>query len=206
MRRFLRDNGLSITLGLLFLASLAGMILAGWHQDMDEALRNGAALPTLGDYIASAGFISALFENWESEFLQMGVYVVLTAMLFQRGSAESRDPDDPGRGNDQPGPGIGGWLYAHSLGLALGALFILSFVLHLLGSWRDFLEEAMREGEAPQTMWQYLGSSRMWFESMQNWQSEFLSTGVLVLLSIILRQVGSPESKPVQAPDAQTGG
>ena len=105
MRRFLRDNGLSITLGLLFLASLAGMILAGWHQDMHEALRNGAALPTLGGYIASAGFISALFENWESEFLQMSVYVVLTAMLFQRGSAESRDPDSPGRDDDDRAPG-----------------------------------------------------------------------------------------------------
>ena len=100
--------------------------------------------PTLLQYIGSGAFVSALFENWESEFLQMGVYVVLTAMLFQRGSAESRDPDNPDRDNDDIDPGILGWLYGHSLGLTLVALFIASFLLHAWGSWRKAAEEAMR--------------------------------------------------------------
>lgn len=206
MRRFLRDNGLTITLAAMFLASLGGMMLSGWHDAVDRALQDGTTPPaSLAAYVGSAAFASALFENWESEFLQMGVYVVLTAMLFQRGSAESRDPDDPGREDDEQGPGLAGWLYAHSLGLALGALFVLSFVLHLLGSWRDAVSEAADKGLATPTLWQHLGSARMWFESMQNWQSEFLATGLLVVLSIFLRQLGSPESKPVQAADDDTG-
>lgn len=206
MRRFLRDNGLTIALALMFLGSLGGMMLSGWHDAVDRALQDGTTAPaTLGAYVRSAAFMSALFENWESEFLQMAVYVVLTAMLFQRGSSESRDPDDPGRDNDEPGPGIGGWLYAHSLGLTLAVLFVLSFVLHLLGSWRDAVSEATDKGLSVPTLWDHLQSAQMWFESMQNWQSEFLATGLLVVLSIFLRQVGSPESKPVQAANGDTG-
>jgi hypothetical protein len=163
--------------------------------------------------------MSAVFENWESEFLQMLAYVVLTAFLFQRGSSESKDPDkeepvdeDPSRKKRNkmaPWPvragGIWSVLYSYSLGIALAVLFILSFMLHWLNSAAAAGDEASLHGEAPPTLADHFFSAQLWFESFQNWQSEFLSTAVIVVLSIVLRYRGSPESKPVAAPHAKTG-
>lgn len=205
MRHPMRDFGLTLALTALFALSLGGMIWSGWLAAGEDARMHAQFAPSLAGYLVSGEFVSALFENWESEFLQMGVYVVLTAMLFQRGSAESRDPDKPDRENDDADPGLLGWLYAHSLGLSLAALFVASFLLHAVGSWRKAAETAVRHGQHPHTLLAHFTNADLWFESMQNWQSEFLSTGMLVVLSIYLRQRGSPESKPVRAPHAQTG-
>lgn len=213
MRRFLRDNGLTLALLLMFAASLLGMWLAGaGHHDEDLA-RHGRPPAGLLAYASSGAFISAVFENWESEFLQMATYVVLTAMLFQRGSAESKDPDEAEElvpvTPDTPWPvrkgGIWLALYEHSLGIALTLLFLLSFVLHWLGSWRAANQEAELHGERLKSPFEILGGASFWFESFQNWQSEFLSMAVLIMLSIVLRQRHSPESKTVEAPHAQTG-
>jgi hypothetical protein len=207
--KWLRDNGLTIALLALFALSLAGQAWSGWLSAAEEMPGHGAAAPTLMAYLGSAEFLSALFENWESEFLQMAVYVVLTAHLFQRGSAESRDPDktQPERPNDEPAPkgAWGAWLYAHSLGLALAALFLASFVLHWIYSAEHAAADARLHGEAPTTLVQHLGDAQFWFESFQNWQSEFLSVAVIVVLSIFLREQGSPESKAVGAANSETG-
>lgn len=216
--RWLRDNGLTIVLLLLFLASIVGQWIAGWHVAMEEAMRHGGSVPSLGAYTVSSEFLSAVFENWESEFLQMSAYVMLTAVLFQRGSAESKDPDAQPRDADlavqasQPAaPAVLRWgriwraLYARSLGIALGSLFFLSFVIHWTQSAKVAAEEAIEHGIEPLSTLAYLGDAQLWFESFQNWQSEFLSTAVLVVLSIFLRQRESPESKPVAAPHSQTG-
>ncbi len=217
--RFLRDNGLTTALFGIFLLTLGGMAWAGWLTQREELARHGAPAIDLASYILSADFLSALFENWESEFLQMAAYVIMTAMLFQRGSAESKDPDesnpedaDPAAERskkDAPWPVRAGglWLalYSYSLGIALGALFLLSFLVHWLQSAAAANEEAARHGEAAQTAFEYLLDPQLWFESFQNWQSEFLSTAVLVVLSIVLRFRGSPESKPVAAPHSATG-
>jgi hypothetical protein len=209
MRSFWRDNGLTITLMLLFLASAIGMALTGRASQNEELARHGQAGLALGEYLASGGFLSALFENWESEFLQMSAYVVLTAVLFQRGSAESRDPDDPERADDEaPSRArrpVAGWLYEHSLGLALAALFLASFGLHCWFSMIAANKEALRHGADVKAFSGHLLDAQFWFESFQNWQSEFLSTAVLVVLSIFLRHKGSPESKPVGAADSDTG-
>lgn len=212
-RLTLRDNSLTIVLMVLFIASVAGMAWTGWHADNDERVGHGATAALFLDYLASGSFMSALFENWESEFLQMAAYVVLTAMLVQRGSAESRDPDD--NDNEAPlGPDSpwaarqGGWLralYERSLGIALILLFMISFVFHFWGSLRAANAEALLHGRPVQEAVAYLLDSKFWFESFQNWQSEFLSTAVIVVLSVFLRQKGSPESKPVNAPHAATG-
>lgn len=209
----LRDNSLTIVLMALFLASVAGMAWTGWHAHNDERVAHGATAALLLDYLASGSFVSALFENWESEFLQMAAYVVLTAMLVQRGSAESRDPD--GHDDEAPlGPNSpwaarqGGWLrslYERSLGIALILLFLMSFVFHFWGSLRTANAEALLHGRPVQDAAAYLLDSKFWFESFQNWQSEFLSTAMIVVLSIFLRQKGSPESKPVNAPHSATG-
>jgi hypothetical protein len=133
-------------------------------------------------------------------------------MLFQRGSAESRDPDEPKVGPRprpkrlSPAARTAAWLYAYSLGLVLAILFVLSFVGHLVASAEAANAEAALHGGETGGLWAHLGEPRFWFESMQNWQSEFLSTAVLVVLSIFLRFHDSPESKEVEATDAETGG
>jgi hypothetical protein len=209
--RFLRDNGLTLALTAAFLISLAGMTLAGWADENAELAQHSQPAIGFASYIVSGSFLSALFENWESEFLQMAAYVIFTAYLFQRGSAESNDPDDPERERDELPKSwrdrapLLGWLYAHSLGIALALLFILSFVAHWLSSLSAANQEASAHGGPYLGALQYLADPRFWFESFQNWQSEFLSTAVLVVLSIFLRFKGSPESKPVAAPHSETG-
>ncbi|MDH2135204.1 hypothetical protein N5J77_29180 [Sphingobium yanoikuyae] len=214
----LRNNGLTIVLLLLFGASIIGQWIAGWHVQVEDAQRHGEQVLSLSAYSLSPEFLSSVFENWESEFLQMSAYVVLTAFLIQRGSAESKDPDSPPRDVDldlqaskpgaprilQSGP-IWRAIYARSLGLTLAALFLISFVMHWTQSAKVAAQEAIAHGEKPLGTLAYLGDAQLWFESFQNWQSEFLSTAVLVLLSIFLRQRESPESKGVAAPHSQTG-
>ena len=209
--RFLKDNGLTLALMSAFALSLGAMLFAGWSSNNEDLAQHQAPLMSLWQYAGSGEFISAVFENWESEFLQMSVYVVLTAYLFQRGSAESRDPDAGERPGDTKADmpyrsrPLLSFLYAHSLGIVLAVLFIASFILHWLGSVAAANEEAGLHGGEIKTAFAYLFDPRLWFESMQNWQSEFLSTAVLVVLSIFLRYRGSPESKPVAAPNSETG-
>jgi len=217
MRRF-KDNGLTLVLLLLFAGSIVGQWLTGWHVALEDAVRHGQPGMALAAYTVSAEFLSSVFENWESEFLQMSAYVVLTAMLVQRGSSESKDPDGPPRDADlavqamKPGAPpilrkgrILRELYARSLGIILFLLFLLSFVIHWTQSARAAAAEAKEHGEAALSTIAYLGDPQLWFESFQNWQSEFLSTAMLVVLSIFLRQRESPESKPVAAPHSHTG-
>lgn len=215
MAKFLKNNGLTLVLMAMFAASLVGQWLTGWRVAVEDLHRHGE--PPIGPwaFLADPMFVSTVFENWESEFLQMAVYVVLTAILVQRGSSESKDPDAPERDHlpsrKQQAPrlarvgGLPGWLYSHSLGLALGLLFAASFILHWTFSAQAAAQEAAEHGEAAKTILAYLAEPQLWFESFQNWQSEFLSTAALVVLSIWLRQKSSPESKPVAAPDSQTG-
>ncbi|HWK65856.1 MAG TPA: DUF6766 family protein [Rhizobiaceae bacterium] len=211
LARRLRDNGLTIALSAAFAFSIVAMALTGWSARNEELFRHGSSQMGLLTYLGSGEFLSAVFENWESEFLQMAAYVALTAFLFQRGSSESRDPDiDHGTTplpslKRSPGHAIARFLYAYSLGIVLALLFAASFVLHLIGSLKAANEEASLHGGEIQDLASYLWDPGFWFESFQNWQSEFLSTAVLVVLSIFLRFRGSPESKPVEAPHSQTG-
>ena len=218
MPAFFRNNGLTLVLMLLFAASILGQWLTGWSFHNEELRRHGEQALSLGQFTTDPLFVSTVFENWESEFLQMSAYVLLTCWLFQKGSAESADPDDPPRDSNlaaqarkagapailRVGPAAR-WVYANSLGLALLLLFLASFLLHWMGSSAEAASEALSHGERPLTTMEYLWDPQLWFESFQNWQSEFLSTAVLVVLSIFLRQRESPEFKAVAAPHAQTG-
>ncbi|MFN2507836.1 MAG: DUF6766 family protein [Chthoniobacterales bacterium] len=219
MRRILRENGLSILLGLFFLSSIFGQIFFG-HQESNED-RQQHGLPPLGfvAYLGSSHFVEVTMENWESEFLQMGVYVFLTAFLYQKGSAESKslsEPEpvdrDPRRFKNKmhaPWPvRRGGFvlkLYENSLSLAFLLLFLIAFLLHAAGGRGQYNQEQLVHGQPAVTFLGYLATSRFWFESFQNWQSEFLAIGCMVVFSIFLRQRGSPESKPVDSPHFQTG-
>lgn len=196
---------------------MVGQIAAGYHHHNEERLKERQHAIELSEYLVSGHFIQATFENWESEFLQMALFVVLTVSLRQKGSSESKSCEakeevdrapDPNR-KDAPWPiKKGGWistLYQRSLSIALFFLFFVSFGLHVHGSLKDENEQRMAQGLAAENLSDYLGQSRFWFESFQNWQSEFLSVFAIVVLSIYLRQKGSPQSKPVDAPDSQTG-
>ena len=220
MRRFFRNNGLTVVMLALFLFALAGQIATGRHEYNDDQTEHGQPAVGLGEYLTTGHFVEATFENWESEFLQMACYVLLTVFLFQKGSSESKDPDkdaeevdrDPRLARDKadaPGPvrrgGLALKLYENSLFLAFALLFLLTFALHAAGGHIEYSEEQQAHGRPEVSLFGYLASSRFWFESFQNWQSEFLSVAAIVLLSIWLRQRGSPESKPVDAPHSETG-
>ena len=214
-----KKNGLSIVLLTLFIVSLAGQIAAGWLAYNQEQAEHGQPQVTLTAYFSSGHLWEALGENWESEFLQMAAFVLLTTFLYQEGSAESKRPNvvedvdlDPRRFRDQPdAPGPvrrGGWrlvLYEHSLGLTFAGLFFLSVAIHGIGGLAHHNEENQAHGQPVITLGEYVTSSTFWFESFQNWQSEFLSLAGMVIGTIWLRQRGSGESKPVHAAHAETG-
>jgi hypothetical protein len=216
---FWRRNSLSLVALAAFLALLVGMVLTGHNQFNADQSSHGEAQLSLWAYLGEGHIWEALFENWESEFLQMGAYVFLTVYLVQRGSAESKDPDgaqasdedprDAPPGRNQPWPvrrgGIVLTLYENSLAIAFLLLFIGSFVGHALGGVDEYNAELASHGEATVSTWGYVTSSQFWFESFQNWQSEFLAVLTIVVLTIFLRQRGSPESKPVAAPHSKTG-
>lgn len=213
----LRNNGLSIVFFILFIVSIIGQAVTGLKQHNEEMLKEGGEPIEMGQYLTSGHFLQSTFENWESEFLQMALFVILTISLYQKGSSESKDPDGEEEVDKEPDPKKKGapWpvkagglvlsLYKHSLSYVLTLLFILSFLLHWYGSLKDYNEEQLLQGKPVESAAEYLTNSRLWFESFQNWQSEFLSIFAMVVLSIFLREKGSPQSKPVDAADSETG-
>ncbi len=221
MKRFFRENSLSIVwLGLFFAAFLVGQTVSGLFEYNKDQKDHGRPELHYIEYLKTPHFLEATMENWESEFLQMFLFVVLTAFLHQKGSAESkkldgdedvdRNPEESAHKPDAPWPvrrgGIVLKIYQSSLSLAFLFLFLLCFFLHAVGGAKDYNEEQADHNQPEGvSTWQYFGTSRFWFESFQNWQSEFLAVGSMVLLSIWLRQKGSPQSKPVDAPHRQTG-
>jgi len=220
IRRFIRENGLSLALFGIFLLSIVGQAWTGLVEYNEQRVEHGLPTAQPDSYLTSGHFIEAVFENWESEFLQMAAYVLLTVWLRQKGSSESKKLDgdeavdaDPRVNRSTPNAPwpvrVGGLvlrLYENSLAIALLSLFVLSFTLHAVGGAMEYNEDQHAHGEAAQvTALEYAATPRFWFESFQNWQSEFLSLGVMVVLSIFLRQRGSPESKPVAAAHSDTG-
>ncbi len=220
MRRLLRENGLSIVLASLFLVFLIGQSVAGHREYNSEQREHGESSLGYGAYLRSSHFWEATAENWESEFLQIFSYVFLTALLFQKGSAESKKPDEPEPVDrdpraaksraDAPWPvrrgGMVLSLYEHSLSLAFLLMFLTSIAMHAVAGSAVYNEELAAHGAPTQlSVLQYASTSRFWFESFQNWQSEYLAIAAVVVLSIFLRQRGSPESKPVDSPHSETG-
>ncbi|MGN7758505.1 DUF6766 family protein [Chryseobacterium sp. 22532] len=214
-KSFFYRNSLSIVLLSLMLLSLVGQFFMGWKTLNKDLAEEGSSMLSLGAYVRSGHFIQATFENWESEFLQMMLYVVLTVSLRQKGSSESKSLEEkedvdrePKVHANAPWPvkkgGIWLSIYKHSLSLAFAILFILSLAMHFYGSMKEFNEEQVIKKEPTVTAVQYISGSRFWFESFQNWQSEFLAVASLVILSIWLREKGSPESKPVDMAHDET--
>jgi hypothetical protein len=219
LARALRESALSLVLFFFFIASVVGQIGFGLDAYNEERLARGASSISLLTYLTTGHFVEALFENWESEFLQMGIFVWLSARLAQKGSAESKPLSGPARSEEDPRlhrhePGApwpvcrGGWVlwfYERSLAIAFGALFAGSLIFHAVGGHLLENEERLAQGLSPQSLFDFASSSQFWFESFQNWQSEFLSVLAIVTFTIFLRQRGSPQSKPVAASHSATG-
>ncbi|GAP56489.1 conserved hypothetical protein [Arthrobacter sp. Hiyo6] len=219
MRTWAREHGLLLANIGLFLVFYGGMILSGAANYSADQLSHGQAPVTVFEYLTTGDFVEATFENWESEFLQMGMYVILTVFLFQKGSSESKPMDRESPQDQDPRHAKvkattpwpvrrGGWVlkfYEHSLSIMFLVLFLASIALHAAGGTAAYNEEQQSHGQPAVTFFGYLATSRFWFESFQNWQSEFLAVAVLVGASVYLREKGSPESKPVAEPHYETG-
>lgn len=219
-RGWLRDRGLLIANLGLFLVFLVAMVLAGVRAYNSDQTDHHEATVSLWGYLHTGAFVEATFENWESEFLQMGSYILLTAYLFQRGSSESKpideeapqdaDPRDADLRGNVPWPvrkgGVVLRVYENSLALFFFILFFGSIAAHALGGARAYSAEQLEHGGSAVSMWGYVRTAQFWFESFQNWQSEFLAVATIVGASVYLRQRGSAESKPVAEPHRATGG
>jgi len=207
---FIYSNSLIIVFALLFAIFQIGQIIMGHKEYNDFLTTHHQPSISIYHYLFSGHFIQSTFENWESEFFQMGLFVVFTIFLRQKGSSESKEigkedesDKEPQSHKDAPWPVLkGGWIlsiYKYSLSIALLLLFILSFIAHWYGSLKDQNMKNTLELKPQVSAIEYIKDSRFWFESFQNWQSEFLSVMVLVFLSIYLRQIGSPQSKAVDS-------
>jgi hypothetical protein len=221
VRRTLRENGLGLAFGLLFVATLVGQSFAGWQEFNTQQAAQGLVELDWWRYVVSADFAVDVAENWQSEFLQFSLYLLATVWLVQRGSPESKELGKEGRESDEdqrvrsyataasPRPArAGGWrlaLYSRSLGYVMGAIFLLSWLVQSIAGWVAYSEERLEQLQGPVSWTDYLTRADFWSRTLQNWQSEFLAVGSMAVLSIYLRQRGSPESKPVGSPHDATG-
>jgi hypothetical protein len=221
VRRFVRANSLSLGFGVLFLATLIGQAFSGLAEFNNQQIAAGMATVSFGRYVTSADFAVDVTENWQSEYLQFFLYIVLTVWLVQRGSPESKQLGEEGRESDKEqkvGPyaqpdsprwaRVGGWrtrLYSSSLGLVMGTIFLACWLVQSVSGWAAFNREQLTQLQDPVSWLWYIGSASFWNRSLQNWQSELLAVGSMAVLSIYLRQRGSPESKPVGTSHDATG-
>ena len=221
MRRFLRENSLSLFFGLLFVAALVGQAFAGWHQLNDQLDAERLGQVGFWRYLSSADFAVDVAENWQSEFLQFWLYLMATVWLLQRGSPESKELHKAGRESDEDQlvgkyadasspawAAAGGWrtrLYSTSLALVMGAIFLGSWLVQSVAGRAAYNETRLQQLRDPIGWGGYLKHSDFWARTLQNWQSEFLAVGTMAVLAIYLRQRGSPESKPVGEAHTATG-
>jgi hypothetical protein len=221
MRRFLFENSLSLFFLALFLISLVGQSIAGLYEFNDHQTQHGEATVSYGRYVVSSDFGADMLENWQSEWLQFWVFALATVWLVQKGSNESKRLGDAGRETDMEqrvGPHapaaaprwakVKDWrlsLYSNSFFIVMGLVFLTTWVAQSFATWTVFNDEQQAHDDATVSWLTYIGSADFWERSLQNWQSEFLAVGTMVVFTIYLRQRGSPESKPVGAPHEETG-
>jgi hypothetical protein len=227
MMRFIRHSSLSLFFLALLLLSLVFQAIVGHDLYNDEEESHAALvgeepqLVSFWRYLTTSHFGQAVMENWQSEYLQFSLLILATVWFIQRGSTESKEPGKAGGESDQQqkigghaqqnspkwakAGGIRLWVYSNSLLLVMGLIFFLSWFAQSVTGWSEFNAEAAEHEESPVSWLGYVGSSSFWFDTLQNWQSEFLAVGSMAVFSIYLRQRGSPESKPVGAPHTATG-
>jgi len=221
MRRSLRENGLALFFFALFLGSLVGQAFTGHHDFNQDQLAHDSAPISLWRYLTSSAYGVAVLENWQSEYLQFTLYIMATVWLLQRGSPESKPLDQAGLQSerrqrlgphaDQDSPrwaragGLRTLLYSNSLLIVMGLLWVGSWAAQGITGRVEYNATQLEHDQTPVSLAEYLASADFWERTLQNWQSEFLAIGSMAILSVYLRQRGSPESKPVGAPHTTTG-
>ena len=221
MRTVIRHNSLGLFFGVIFIVSLVGQALVGWHLFNSEQLAERLGRVPVHQYVTSADFAVDVAENWQSEFLQFWLYLTATIWLLQKGSPESKELDKAGRESDKDQKigryaqadsprwaKTGGWrtrVYSASLAIVMGLIFLLSWLAQSIAGWATFNETRLQRLQDPITWHSYLVNPEFWSRTLQNWQSEFLAVGSLAVLAIYLRQRGSSQSKPVGEPHTSTG-
>ena len=221
MRRFLRENSLTLFFLAIFLAALGGQLLVG-HADFNhEQVAHEEETVSLWRYATSSAYLVDVMENWQSEYLQFTLFILATVWLVQKGSTESKPLGQEGGESDEEqkigkhaGPDSPAWakagglrtrVYSNSLVLVMTAIWLSSWLAQLVTGRVLYNAEQFDHQEAALSLWQYAGSSDFWNRTLQNWQSEFLAVASTVVFSIWLRQRGSSQSKPVGEPHASTG-
>ena len=221
LRKALKENGLSLFFGLLLMATLVGQAFSGLAEYNSTVAVEDLPQLTIGEYVTSSQFAVDVAENWQSEYLQFLLYILLTVWLIQRGSPESKKAEEAGGEDDKKQKlgrhsspqsprwaRAGGWrtaVYSNSLGLVMGLFFLGSWGAQLVAGTSAYNSERIQNLQAPISLGEYAFSANFWNRTLQNWQSEFLAVGSMVVLSIYLRQRGSPESKPVGSAHTATG-
>ena len=221
MRRFVRDNSLSLFFLALFLLALVGQSIAGYQLYNEEQREHGEATVGYLRYLVTSDFGADTLENWQSEWLQFWLFALATVWLVQKGSNESKQPGTEGLESD-PQQKVKGYapanaprwakardwrlsVYSSSFTIVMGLIFLATWLGQSFASWTVYNDEQTAHDEQTVSWGTYVTSSDFWVRSLQNWQSEFLAVGTIAVLTIYLRQRGSPESKPVGAPHAETG-
>jgi hypothetical protein len=221
MRRFVADNSLSLFFLALFLLSVVGQSIAGLSEFNEHQLQHGEQTYSYVRYLGSSDFGADLLENWQSEWLQFWVFALATVWLVQKGSNESKKPEDVGLETDeqqkvgehakQDSPRwakVKDWrltLFSNSFFVVMGVIFLATWIAQSFAAWSVYNEDQVAHDDPTISWLSYLGTGDFWNRSLQNWQSEFLAVGTMAVLTIYLRQRGSPESKPVGAPHTETG-
>jgi hypothetical protein len=221
MRLWLRNNSLSLFFGVLFVAAVVGQSVAGHRAFNEDQQAHGEATVSYARYLVSSDYGEAVMENWQSEYLQFALFILATIWLVQRGSNESKPPENAGRESDEMQllgahaqrnsprwAKLGGWrtqLYSNSLIMVMGVIFFGTWFAQSVTGWTHYNDEQRAHGEPTVSWTSYVSGSDFWEKTLQNWQSEFLAVGTMAVFTIYLRQRGSPESKPVGAPHNQTG-
>ena len=220
MRRFLRDNSLSLFFLALFLLALLGQSIAGYNLYNQEAQEHGEPMLSYWRYLVSSEFGADTMENWQSEWLQFWLFALATVWFVQRGSNESKDPKDVGLESDQRQK-VGGYapenaprwaklddwrrtIFSYSFTIVMGLIFLTTWFAQSVASLATYNNEQSQHDQPTISWATYVTSSDFWDRTLQNWQSEFLAVGTMVVFTIYLRQRGSPESKPVGAPHSET--
>ena len=219
--RTLRDHSLSLFFFAIFIAALIGQAIAGTAEYNNDAIAHGSETLSFWGYVVSVDYGQAVMENWQSEYLQFTLFIFATVWFVQRGSPESKKLDEVGTQSDAQqlvgeharpdspkwarARGLKLFLYSNSLLIVMGAIWIGSWTAQSLTGWRSYNETQVEHGDTTLSWLQYLGAADFWQTTLQNWQSEFLAVGSMAVLSIYLRQRGSPESKPVGMPHESTG-
>ena len=204
MKRWLADHSLSLSFALLFVAAVVAQVITGHSSYNSTRAMYGLPAVSSPEYLRTGDLLDGIFSNWQAALLQIGCLIVFGTKLRERGAAHSLKPKDEQpkkkkEGEERP------WIYRNSLSLAFALLFVLSFIAHMFFGAMAYSERLALIHKPPIGTGEYSLSTAFLFSNFQTWEAEFAVIGIYVILSIFLRQQGSPESKPVDSSNKETG-